>query len=122
MKDLGLKDAQRRRTGIANQIASGSRGNPVQLMQLLIGDMQMRDAANRDIPYLATMPYVDGDSPMSYWASSMSGRKSTYDTQAATGMAGYLNKQATNVIQATPIAMRDCGTTNTGVPVSAADP
>lgn len=122
MKDLGLKDAQQRRTGIANQIASGSRGNPGQLMQLLIGDMQMRDAANRDIPYLATMPYVDGDSPMSYWASSMSGRKSTYDTQAATGMAGYLNKQATNVIQATPIAMRDCGTTNTGVPVSAADP
>lgn len=91
-------------------------------MQLLVGDMQMRDAANRDIPYLATMPYVDGDSPMSYWASSMSGRKSTYDTQAVTGMAGYLNKQATNVIQATPIAMRDCGTTNTGVPVSASDP
>lgn len=122
MKDLGLQDAKRRRTGIANQIASKSRGNPVQLMQLIVGDMQMRDAANRDIPYLATMPYVDGDSPMSYWASAMSGRKSTYDTQAATGMAGYLNKQATNVINATPIAQRDCGTTSTGVPVKADDP
>lgn len=91
-------------------------------MQLVIGDMQMRDAANRDIPYLATMPYVAGDSPMSYWASGMSGRKSTYDMQAATGMVGYLNKQATSVIESSPITMRDCGTTDTGVPVKAADP
>lgn len=121
LKDLGLQDANKRKTGIANQIASGSRGNPVQLMQLIIGDMQMRDAANRDIPYLATMPYVDGDSPMSYWASGMSGRKSTYDTQAATGNVGYLSKQATNTVHNTPIIMQDCGTTDTGIPVNASD-
>lgn len=119
MKDLGLQDAKDRKTGIANQIASGSRGNPVQLMQLLVGDMMMKDAMNRDIPYLATMPYVDGDSPMSYWASAMSGRKSQYDVQAATGRVGYLSKQATNTTHNTPIAVRDCGTNNTGIPVKA---
>lgn len=122
MKDLGLSDASRRKTGIANQIASGSRGNPVQLMQLIIGDMLMKDAANKDIPYLALMPYVQGDSPMSYWASGMSGRKSTYDTQAATGMVGYLNKQATGTTHNTPIAIRDCQTTDTGIAVKANDP
>ena len=93
MRELGVQDARQRKTGIANQIASGSRGNPVQLMQLIIGYMMMKDAMNRDIPYLANMPYVDGDSPLSYWASAMSGRKSTYDVQAATGKVGYLSKQ-----------------------------
>lgn len=122
MRDLGVQDARQRKTGIANQITSGSRGNPVQLMQLVIGDMMMKDAMNRDIPYLANMPYVDGDSPLSYWASAMSGRKSTYDVQAATGKVGYLSKQGTNVTHNTPIAIRDCGTSNTGIPVKADDP
>ena len=122
MRELGVQDARQRKTGIANQIASGSRGNPVQLMQLVIGDMMMKDAMNRDSPYLANMPYVDGDSPLSYWASAMSGRKSTYDVQAATGKVGYLSKQGTNVTHNTPIAIRDCGTKNTGIPVKADDP
>lgn len=121
MKDLGLQDANKRRTGLANQIASGSRGNPVQLMQLITGDMMMKDAMNRDIPFLATMPYVEGDSPLAYWASAMSGRKSTYDVQAATGRVGYLSKQATNTTHSTPISMQDCGTVDTGVPVKAND-
>jgi DNA-directed RNA polymerase beta' subunit len=88
-------------------------------MQLVIGDMMMKDAANRDIPYLAMASYADGDSPMSYWASAMSGRKSTYDVQAATGKVGYLGKQATNITHNTPIAIYDCGTKNTGIPVKA---
>ena len=119
LRQVAVDDAQKRKTGIANQIKSGSRGNAVQLMQLVIGDMMMKDAANRDIPYLAMASYADGDSPMSYWASAMSGRKSTYDVQAATGKVGYLGKQATNITHNTPIAVYDCGTKNTGVPVKA---
>lgn len=119
LRQVAVDDAHKRKTGIANQIKSGSRGNAVQLMQLVIGDMMMKDAANRDIPYLAMASYADGDSPMSYWASAMSGRKSTYDVQAATGKVGYLGKQATNITHNTPIATYDCGTKNTGVPVKA---
>ena len=122
MRQLGLKDAHDRKTGLANQIDSGSRGNAVQLMQLIVGDMMMKDAMNRDIPYLAMMPYVQGDSPMSYWASAMSSRKSVYDVQAATGRVGYLSKQATNTTHSTPISMQDCGTSDTGIPVKATDP
>lgn len=121
LRQLGVQDAKRRKTGIANQIASGSRGNAVQLMQLITGDMMMKDAMNRDIPYLALMPYSDGDSPMSYYASAMSNRKSTYDVQAATGQVGYLSKQAQNITHATPISTFDCGTTKTGIKVKAAD-
>ena len=51
----------------------------------------------------------------------MSGRKSTYDVQAATGRVGYLSKQATNTTHSTPISIQDCGTTDTGVPVKASD-
>lgn len=119
LRQVAVDDAHKRKTGIANQIKSGSRGNAVQLMQLVIGDMMMKDAANRDIPYLAMASYADGDSPMSYWASAMSGRKSTYDVQAATGKVGYLGKQATNITHNTPIAIYDCGTKNTGIPVKA---
>lgn len=121
LRQLGVQDAKRRKTGIANQIASGSRGNAVQLMQLITGDMMMKDAMNRDIPYLALMPYSDGDSPMAYYASAMSNRKSTYDVQAATGQVGYLSKQAQNITHATPISTFDCGTTKTGIKVKAAD-
>lgn len=120
LQQTALQDARKRKTGIANQIASGSRGNPTQLMQLVVGDMLMKDPQNKDIPYLAMAAYADGDSPMSNWVSAMSGRKSQYDVQAATGRVGYLGKQASNITHNVPIAEYDCGTDNTGIPVPAA--
>lgn len=120
LQQTALQDARKRKTGIANQIASGSRGNPTQLMQLVVGDMLMKDPQNRDIPYLAMSAYADGDSPMSNWVSAMSGRKSQYDVQAATGRVGYLGKQASNITHNVPIAQYDCGTDSTGIPVKAA--
>ena len=90
-------------------------------MQLMFGNMLMKDALNRDIPYLSVDPYVDGVSPMSYWVGASSGRKGFADVQKLTGKAGYLGKQATNITHATPIIMDDCGTTSTGMAIKAAD-
>lgn len=105
-----MQDAIKRKSGFASQMLSGSRGNPIQMMQMLFGNMMMRDALNRDIPYIAVDPYAQGVSPMAYWVGASSGRKGTYDVQAATARAGYLGKQATNITHATPISMQDCGT------------
>lgn len=122
VKELVLSDANSRKTAFANQIASGSRGNPTQLMQLLFGNMLMKDALNRDIPYLAVDPYAYGTSPTAYWVGASSGRKGFYDTQFATGQAGYLGKQATNITNSAVISEEDCGTQNTGVAFKASDP
>lgn len=100
IKAIGYKYTQRvedavynannkRGTALASQINSGSRGNKVQLMQLQFGNMMMKDALNRDIPYLMLDPYTRGTTPMGYWVSASSGRKGFYDVQAATGQAGY---------------------------------
>ena len=121
IQDLVFEDQDKRHTALASQINSGSRGNKTQLMQLMFGNMMMKDALNRDIPYLHMDPFVDGTSPMAYWISSSAGRKGMYDVQAATGQAGYLGKQVTNVTHDVVIEKDDCGTTDTGVPFKAAD-
>lgn len=121
VQDIVFSDQDKRKTALANQINSGSRGNKVQLMQLMFGNMMMKDALNRDIPLLHMDPYVFGTSPFSYWVSASSGRKGFYDVQAATGQAGYLGKQVTNVTHDTVIEKDDCGTTDTGIPFPAND-
>ena len=119
VQDAVFQDQDRRGTSLASQINSGSRGNKAQLMQLQFGNMLMKDALNRDIPYLMLDPFVHGASPMSYWVSASSGRKGFYDVQAATGQAGYLGKQVTAATHRTIIEKEDCGTTDTGVPFPA---
>lgn len=119
VQDAVFQDQDRRGTSLASQINSGSRGNKAQLMQLQFGNMLMKDALNRDIPYLMLDPFIHGASPMSYWVSASSGRKGFYDVQAATGQAGYLGKQVTAATHRTIIEKEDCGTTDTGVPFPA---
>ena len=119
VQDAVFQDNDKRGTSLASQINSGSRGNKTQLMQLQFGNMLMKDALNRDIPYLMIDPFVHGASPMSYWVSASSGRKGFFDVQAATGQAGYLGKQVTAATHRTTIEKEDCGTTDTGVPFPA---
>ena len=119
VEDAVFRANERNGTALANQINSGSRGNKVQLMQLQFGNMMMKDALNRDIPYLMLDSYQAGTSPMAYWVSASSGRKGFYDVQAATGQAGYLGKQVTAATHDTIISENDCGTTDTGVPFPA---
>lgn len=116
---LVFEDHNERNTALANQINSGSRGNKRQLMQLGFGNMLMKDALNRDIPFIAVDPYANGIRPMTYWVSASSGRKGFYDVQAATGQSGYLGKQVTAATHGTTIETDDCGTTDTGMPFPA---
>ena len=119
IQKMVFKDADDRKTSLAMQINSGSRGNKAQLMQMMFGNWLMKDALDRDIPYLMADGYSDGASPMGNWMSASSARRGNYLKQFATGQAGYLGKQVTNVTHATNISMEDCGTTDTGVPYPA---
>ena len=119
VEDAVFADNDKRHTALASQINSGSRGNKTQLRQMLFGNMLMKDALNRDMPYLGLDAYADGVTPTNYWVSSSSGRKGYYDVQAATGQAGYLGKRVTAATHDTIISEEDCGTTDTGVPYPA---
>ena len=119
VEDAVFDDNDKRHTALASQINSGSRGNKTQLRQMLFGNMLMKDALNRDMPYLGLDAYADGVTPTNYWVSSSSGRKGYYDVQAATGQAGYLGKRVTAATHDTIISEEDCGTTDTGVPYPA---
>lgn len=119
VEDAVFDDSNKRNTALASQINSGARGKKVQLMQMLFGNMLMKDALNRDMPYLAMDAYADGVTPTTYWVSSSSGRKGYYDVQAATGQSGYLGKRVTAATHDTIISEDDCGTTDTGVPYPA---
>lgn len=119
IEDAVFEDSDKRHTALASQINSGSRGNKTQLRQMLFGNMLMKDALNRDMPYLGIDAYADGVTPTNYWVSSSSGRKGYYDVQAATGQSGYLGKRVTAATHDTIISEDDCGTTDTGVPYPA---
>lgn len=119
VEDLVFEDADKRHTALASQINSGARGKKVQLRQMLFGDMLMKDALNRDMPYLMMDAYSDGATPTGYWVSASSGRKGYYDVQMATGQSGYLGKRVTAATHDTVISEADCGTTDTGVPFPA---
>jgi hypothetical protein len=108
-----------RRTALASQINSGSRGNKSQLQQLQFGNLMMVDALNRQMPYIMMDPYIGGITPMSAWVSASSGRKGNVDVQFATGKSGYLSKQLGATTHDNIISEEDCGTTDTGVPYPA---
>lgn len=119
VEDAVFDDMDKRNTALASQINSGARGKKVQLRQMLFGDMLMKDALNRDMPYLMMDAYADGATPTGYWVSASSGRKGYYDVQMATGQSGYLGKRVTAATHDTIISEDDCGTTDTGVPFPA---
>lgn len=119
VEDAVFDDMDKRKTALASQINSGARGKKVQLRQMLFGDMLMKDALNRDMPYLMMDAYSDGATPTGYWVSASSGRKGYYDVQMATGQSGYLGKRVTAATHDTIISEDDCGTTDTGVPYPA---
>ncbi len=121
VKDLVKKDATEHKSAFANQILSGSRGNPTQLMQILFGDMLMVDAMDRPIPYIGTSPYSAGADPLAYWVGASSARKGYVATQFATAQSGYLGNQITNITHTARITEDDCGTKNSGLQVSARD-
>lgn len=120
-QDIVYEDHKSRNTALGSQMLAGVRGNKSQLMQLSFGNVAISDAAGRPVPFTFAENYSSGVSPMTYWLGANSSRKGYIDVQFATADAGYLSKQIANATHSTPISMEDCGTTDTGIPVSASD-
>ena len=106
--------------GLAAQVSSRARGNIGSATQILFGDIMLDDAMGRPVPIPALEGYIEGVTPLTYWASTHGARKGQVDVQAATARAGYLGKQLTNVAHRVVVTEDDCGT-RSGIPVDPKD-
>lgn len=115
------EDMKGSRNGLVEQMISGARGNPSQLMQVLFGDLLVIDAQDRPVPIAGLHSYGEGVTPLEYWAASSGARKGSVSVQFATAQGGYLGKQLSNLGHRIIVTEKDCGTKR-GIPVDGSDP
>ena len=108
-------------SGFAMQFRSGARGNPVQLMQTIMGPLLLTDAQGKPVPIPNINGYGTGTTPLEYWGAANGARKGTVDVQFATADGGYFAKRANNIGIRTVVTEDDCGTKN-GLIVKGDDP
>lgn len=114
--DAGLKF----NNNLAMQVKSGSRGNKVQLRQIVAGDFLVSDHKDRVIPIPILHGYSHGLDPVEYFAASFGARKGTIDVKLATQRAGFFAKQLAMAVHRLVVTEDDCGTNN-GIPVVAGE-
>lgn len=114
-------EADKDGSAFALSIKKGYRGSPVQLTQMLFGDLLMSDHRGRTMPIAGLHGYGEGVTPMEYWSGSYASRKGFFDQQFATARSGFLAKLLSQSAQRVKITEDDCGTEH-GLPYDGADP
>jgi DNA-directed RNA polymerase subunit beta' len=105
---------------LAQQVQSGSRGNPMQLKQLLAGDMLVQDHRDRIIPVPILHGYAHSLDPVEYFSAAYGARKGTTATKLGTAKAGFVQKQGSLINHRLVVTEKDCGTQG-GLPVRGDD-
>lgn len=82
----------------AQQIESGSRGNPSQLRSLIAGDLLVLDHKGGIIPSPILRGYAEGLSPAEYFAASYGARRGVISTKFFTRDAGAWSKQVAQAL------------------------
>ena len=90
-------------------VKTKTRGNPVQLRQLVFGDLITVDSQKKEIPYPTFRSYGEGVTPLQYWTASHGGRQGYVAIQKATADAGYFSKQIRGTVHKQVITAHDCG-------------
>jgi len=99
-------------TNLGRSVASGARGNALQLKSILTTPALYTDHKDNIIPMFIRHSFGEGLRPAEYMASSFGTRKSVIQTKSSTARGGDLMKQA--IAAATPVVVTedDCGTNN----------
>lgn len=121
LADLAYKESLDNGNSLAEQVASGARGNVRQFSSLQVGDLLVNDYHDNPVPIPVLASYSEGLSPAEYWASAYGARSGYVQVKLATPEAGYLAKQLTDATHRLIVTEHDCGTKN-GIPVEADDP
>jgi DNA-directed RNA polymerase subunit beta' len=104
-----------RDNAFGEQIKHGLRGSPVQLTQLLFGDMLVADHKGNPLPIPGLHGYGEGVTPAEFWAGTYGSRKGYSDVQFATAQTGFLGKQIAMMAQRLKVTGDDCGAEHLGI-------
>lgn len=115
--ESGVKEGN----ALAYSTKYGFRGNPLQLAQMLVGDLLISDNSGKPVPYPILNSYSEGLTPLETFIGSYGSRSGYMDVQFATADTGYLAKQLRLIASGQTIGAEDCGTQR-GVKVSLKDP
>ena len=109
---------------LARQVASGSRGSPMNLSSLRGSDLLYTDHRDRVLPIPVLRSYSEGLTPLEYWAGTYGARKGVIDTKFATQDAGFLSKQLNQIAHRALVTALDSdkeSPTLRGFPVDTSD-
>jgi len=123
-------DAKELGNPLADQVASGARGNKMTLKRLIGGDMLYVDHHDHTIPFPVQQSYGEGLDPASYWAGTYGARKGIIDEKFATMDVGYFSKQLNQLTHRLMVLADDAEEDKTakksrvlrGLPVKTDDP
>lgn len=108
---------------LRDQVVSGARGNPFQLMGLMVGPVIYVDARDRLLPVPVLHSYAEGLRPHEYWASTYGARRGLMGTKFAVADAGALSKHINQTVHRGIIVGVDGAEPDTvrGLPVDVGD-
>ena len=112
VQELLLQEAADTGNNFAQGVKLGFRGNSLQLMQMLFGNMVMTDNNDKPVPMVGLTSYAEGVSPLEAWAGSYGARRGYIGVQMATADTGYLGKQLAHMAAGLQVTSKDCKTQN----------
>lgn len=89
---------------------SGSRGDPGQVMQILVSPTIVADPRDNVVPIPIRRSYLEGISPADYWVSSYGTRKGVISAKLSVAPGGALAKEIIGNVLDIVISTHDCGT------------
>ena len=96
-------------TNIFQMVRSGSRGDPLQLKQIVSTPGLVKDARDRVVPFLVPKSYSEGIGTSSYWVTLSGARKGTLQKTQGVAMPGYMTRLMINSTVDQLITEEDCG-------------
>lgn len=100
----------------------GIKGNPLQIAQILFGDLIMSDHKGRPVPIPGLTGYGEGVSPSEYWAGSYGSRTGFATVQMGTQDSGFLTKKMAMLPHRVTVTGEDCNAEEVGITRSGDDP
>lgn len=111
-----------RDNAFGEQVRLGFKGSPMQMTQLIFGDLLNADQRGKPVPIPGLHGYGEGVSPSEYFGGSFASRAGYVSVQFATAKTGFLGKQMAAAAQHVTVTGKDCGADKVGVTADGDDP
>lgn len=97
---------------LTQQVRSGARGKPFQLMGIVSSPVAASDPTGQTTPWIIQKSYSEGLSPADYWVAGNEAILNTIKSSTSVSEPGDLSKILINNMNDLIVTEDDCGTTN----------